>query len=129
MEKLKILVGLSGGVDSAVSAYLLKQAWHEIHCGFMVNYLDEENENCTTKIDLAEARKVADFLGLPFRAIFFYYKKKLCDFLQDKTFVHASFLQKIFPIICKQKNHFTRNFIFDKSKISIKKSLQKGIRE
>lgn len=32
----------------------------------MVNYLDEENENCTTKIDLAEARKVADFLGLPF---------------------------------------------------------------
>ena len=66
MEKLKILVGLSGGVDSAVSAYLLKQAWHEIHCGFMINYLDEENENCTTKIDLAEARKVADFLGLPF---------------------------------------------------------------
>ena len=66
MEKLKILVGLSGGVDSAVSAYLLKQAWHEVHCGFMINYLDEENENCTTKIDLAEARKVADFWGCHF---------------------------------------------------------------
>ena len=32
----------------------------------MINYLDEDNENCTTKIDLAEARKVADFLELPF---------------------------------------------------------------
>lgn len=32
----------------------------------MINYLDEDNENCTTKIDLAEARKVAEFLELPF---------------------------------------------------------------
>lgn len=32
----------------------------------MINYLDEENPNCTTKIDLAEARRVAEFLGLPF---------------------------------------------------------------
>lgn len=65
-KKLKILVWLSGGVDSAVSAYLLKKAGHEVHCGFMINYLDEENENCTTKIDLAEAKKVAEFLELPF---------------------------------------------------------------
>lgn len=41
------------------------------------------------------------FFQLPFRAIFFYYKKKLCDFLQDKTFANASFLQKVFPIIRK----------------------------
>lgn len=65
-QNKKILVWLSGGVDSAVSAYLLKKQWYEVHCGFMINYLDEENENCTTKIDLAEAKKVAEFLELPF---------------------------------------------------------------
>lgn len=53
-------------MDSAVSAYLLKKAGHEVHCGFMINFLEEENPACTTKIDLAEAKKVAEFLELPF---------------------------------------------------------------
>lgn len=65
-KKLKILVGLSGGVDSAVSAYLLREAGHEVHAGFMINFLEENNPNCTTKIDLQEAKNVAEFLGLPF---------------------------------------------------------------
>lgn len=65
-KKLKILVGLSGGVDSAVSAYLLKKAGHEVHLGFMINFLEEDNPSCTTKIDLADAKKVAEFLELPF---------------------------------------------------------------
>lgn len=65
-KKQKILVGLSGGVDSAVSAYLLKKAGHEVHCGFMINFFEPENPSCTTKIDLEEAKKVADFLDLPF---------------------------------------------------------------
>ncbi len=61
----KILVGLSGGVDSAVSAYLLKQEGYEISCGFMINYLDEANVNCTTKKDLEVAKEVAKFLDVP----------------------------------------------------------------
>lgn len=65
-KKQKILVGLSGGVDSAVSLYLLKKAGHEVHAGFMINFLEPENPHCTTKVDLAEAKRVADFLEVPF---------------------------------------------------------------
>ena len=41
------------------------------------------------------------FFSIAIPGNFFYYKKKLCDFLQEKTFAHASFLQKVFPIIRK----------------------------
>lgn len=63
-KKEKILVGLSWGVDSAVAAYLLKEQGYEIVGGFMKNYLDEDNPNCTTKIDSQEAIKVARFLWI-----------------------------------------------------------------
>jgi tRNA-specific 2-thiouridylase len=63
---MKVLVWLSGWVDSAVSAYLLKQEGYEVSCGFMINYLDEENPwACPTLADLEEAKKVASFLNLP----------------------------------------------------------------
>ncbi len=63
---MKILVWLSWGVDSAVSAYLLREAGHEVACGFMINYLDEEHpESCPTLADLEEAKRVATFLSLP----------------------------------------------------------------
>lgn len=63
---MKILVGLSWWVDSAVSAYLLKKEGYEVACGFMINYLDEENPwSCPTLADLEEAKRVAAFLELP----------------------------------------------------------------
>ncbi len=60
----KILVWLSGWVDSAVAAYLLKEQWYEVVAGFMKNYIDEENPNCSTYQDAKEAIKVAEFLWL-----------------------------------------------------------------
>ncbi len=59
----KILVWLSGWVDSAVAAYLLKKKWYEVTAGFMKNYISE-NWNCTTYQDAQEAIKVADFLWI-----------------------------------------------------------------
>lgn len=62
----KILVWLSGWVDSAVTAYLLKEAGYDVTAGFMINYLDENNPACPTKIDLEVAKEVATFLDIPF---------------------------------------------------------------
>lgn len=53
---------LSWGVDSAVAAYLLQQQWHEVVAGFMLNYLDESNPNCTTKQDLESFHQVREHL-------------------------------------------------------------------
>ncbi len=63
MEKKRILVWLSGWVDSAVTAYLLLQQGYEVTAGFMINYITD-SPDCTTKADLEEAKKVATFLGI-----------------------------------------------------------------
>ena len=63
-KKQKILIWMSGGVDSAVAAYLLKEQWYEVVAGFMKNYVDKENPNCTTYQDAKEAIRVAEFLWL-----------------------------------------------------------------
>jgi len=62
----KILVGLSGGVDSAVSAYLLKQEGYDVTAGFMINYMAPEGEYCRTKEDIEVAKEVATYLEIPF---------------------------------------------------------------
>lgn len=66
MKKKRVLVWLSGWVDSAVSAYLLKDAWYEVDAWFMVNYISDNEDTCTTKKDLEVAKEVAAFLGINF---------------------------------------------------------------
>lgn len=83
-SKKCILVWLSGWVDSAVSAYLLKEEGYEVSCGFMINYLDEENpESCPTLADLEEAKKVATYLDLPFFTFDYReeYEKRIVDYI------------------------------------------------
>lgn len=82
---MKILVWISWWVDSAVAAYLLKKQWHHIVWGFMLNYLDESNPNCTTKQDLKSFYEVCDFLQIPFEVIDFRdeYENKVLRYLYD----------------------------------------------
>ena len=63
---MRILVWLSGWVDSAVTAYLLKKQGHDVTAGFMINYLDEQNPNCPTREDIVIAKEVAEYLEIPF---------------------------------------------------------------
>lgn len=66
LKEKKILVGLSGGVDSAVTAYLLKEQGYDITAGFMINYMAPEGEVCPTREDIKVAKKVAEYLEIPF---------------------------------------------------------------
>jgi tRNA-specific 2-thiouridylase len=81
---MKIVVGLSGGVDSAIAAYLLREAGHEVECGFMINYISD-TADCPTRIDMEEAQKVAKYLGLPFHTFDFRkeYEKRIIKYLYE----------------------------------------------
>ena len=62
----KILAGMSGGVDSSVSALLLQQQGYQVEGLFMKNWdEDDGSEYCTAKEDLADAQQVAGRLGIP----------------------------------------------------------------
>lgn len=55
-------------------------------CGFMINYLEEDNPTCTTRIDMEEARKVAEFLELPFFTFDYReeYEKRIIDYIYSE---------------------------------------------
>jgi len=68
----KIIVGLSGGVDSSVSAYLLLQQGFQVEALFMKNWdEDDDDEYCSASEDLADAQQVADLLGIKLHTVNF----------------------------------------------------------
>jgi len=66
-----VIVGMSGGVDSAVAALLLKQEGYNVECVFMKNWEDDEDLQCTAEEDYADALQVCDRLNLPLRTVNF----------------------------------------------------------
>ena len=68
----KVVVGMSGGVDSAVAAYLLKQQGYDVLGVFMKNWDDDDNtEQCTARQDFLDVLAVADVLGIEVEAVNF----------------------------------------------------------
>lgn len=69
----KILTALSGGVDSAVAALLLKRAGHDVHAAYMRTWMNEEGGKflgeCPWEDDVANARAVAEKLDIPFKVV------------------------------------------------------------
>lgn len=64
-KRKKVIVGMSGGVDSSVSAYVLQQQGFEVEGLFMKNWdEDDGTDYCTALADLEDAQKVADRLGI-----------------------------------------------------------------
>ena len=85
--KQRIVVGLSGGVDSAVSAWLLKQQGHEVVGIFMKNWEDDDDsEFCSSRQDFLDAASVADVLGIEIEHVNFaaeYKDRVFGEFLRE----------------------------------------------
>jgi tRNA-uridine 2-sulfurtransferase len=86
-SKHRIVLGLSGGVDSAVAAWLLKREGHEVVAVFMKNWEDDDtDEYCTSRQDLIDAAAVADVIGIEIEAVNFareYRERVFAHFLND----------------------------------------------
>ncbi|CDH35130.1 tRNA 2-thiouridine(34) synthase MnmA [Xenorhabdus bovienii] len=68
----KVIVGMSGGVDSSVSAYLLQQQGYQVAGLFMKNWEEDDGEEyCSAAADLADAQAVCDKLGIELHTINF----------------------------------------------------------
>ena len=86
MKRERVVVGLSGGVDSAVAALLLKREGHEVVGVFMKNWEDDGDLHCTSREDLVDAAAVADLIGIELEAVNFaaeYRERVFAHFLRE----------------------------------------------
>ncbi len=87
MTKKRVVVGMSGGVDSSVAALLLKEQGFEVVGLFMKNWEDDDtDEYCSSKQDLIDAVSVADRLGIEIEAVNFskeYKERVFTNFLEE----------------------------------------------
>ena len=87
VDKQRIVVGLSGGVDSAVSAWLLKRAGHEVVGLFMKNWEgDDDDAYCSANVDFVDAAAVADVIGIDIEHVNFaaeYRERVFAEFLRE----------------------------------------------
>ncbi|TCT02781.1 tRNA 2-thiouridine(34) synthase MnmA [Paralcaligenes ureilyticus] len=86
-SKGRVVVGMSGGVDSSVTAWLLKQQGYEVLGLFMKNWEDDDDsEYCSSRQDWLDAASVADLIGVDIEAVNFaaeYKDRVFADFLRE----------------------------------------------
>ena len=86
-RRQRIVVGLSGGVDSAVTAWLLKSMGHEVVGIFMKNWEDDDDsEYCSSNVDFVDAAAVADVIGIEIEHVNFaaeYKDRVFAEFLRE----------------------------------------------
>ena len=85
--KTRIVIGMSGGVDSSVAAWLLKEQGYEVIGLFMKNWEDDDtDEYCTSREDLIDAVSVAELIGIEIEAVNFaqeYRDRVFRNFLEE----------------------------------------------
>jgi tRNA-specific 2-thiouridylase len=89
MKRERVVIGLSGGVDSSVAAYLLKEAGYDVIGLFMKNWHDETvtiSNECPWLEDSNDAILVAEKLGIPFQTVDLSkeYKERIVDYMFDE---------------------------------------------
>ncbi|WP_321923422.1 tRNA 2-thiouridine(34) synthase MnmA [Paraburkholderia guartelaensis] len=87
MSKRKVVVGMSGGVDSSVTAWLLKEQGFDVVGLFMKNWEDDDDgEYCSTRQDWIDVVSVADLIGIDVEAVNFaaeYKDRVFAEFLRE----------------------------------------------
>ncbi|MGO4538161.1 tRNA 2-thiouridine(34) synthase MnmA [Paenibacillus sp. 2TAB19] len=87
ISSTRVVVGMSGGVDSSVTALLLKQAGYDVVGIFMKNWDDtDEFGHCTAEEDSEDVRRVCDQIGIPYYTVNFekqYFDKVFTYFLDE----------------------------------------------
>ncbi len=81
---MRVVVGISGGVDSSVAAYLLKQQGHDVIGLFMINW--EEGDQCTAEEDYEDVKRVCTAIGIPYYSVNYakeYYDRVFKYFLKE----------------------------------------------
>jgi tRNA-specific 2-thiouridylase len=71
MHGKRVVLAISGGVDSAVAAVLLRDAGFDVHALFMRNWEEDDDGYCTAANDLQDARRICDELGIPLHTVSF----------------------------------------------------------
>lgn len=110
MEKKKVVIGMSGGVDSSVAAYLLKDAGYDVIGVTMQIWQDEdtcsieENGGCCGLSAVEDARRVANQLGIPYYVMNFKkeFKENVMDYFVDE------YLQGRTPNPCIACNRYVK---------------------
>ncbi len=93
-KNIKVVVGISGGVDSAVAAFLLKQAGYDVQGIFMQNWdsfvnnedYDNKKDKCDAQYEYEDAKAVCDYIGIPLERINFvkeYWDEVFQQFLSE----------------------------------------------
>ena len=65
---MRVVLGISGGVDSSVAGYLLKEQGHDVVGLFMVNW-EERDGTCTAEVDYEDVKRVCNKLGIPYFSV------------------------------------------------------------
>lgn len=82
---MRIVVGISGGVDSSVAAYLLKKQGHDVIGLFMINW-EEKDGSCSAEADYEDVKRVCNKIGIPYFSVNYakeYYERVFSYFLEE----------------------------------------------
>ena len=115
MSRKKVILGISGGVDSAVCAYLLKQQGYDVTAVFMKNWDQADDEHCTADEDLKDALLVCQQLEIPFETVNFakeYWQNVFESFLSS----HQQGLTPNPDILCNSEIKFKKFLEYAMSK-------------